>query len=124
MPRTLELLKKSPAVKAYEVLDFKQGKNFYFLKVKAELVDGSELYIREFVSEDEYNYSFQWQKDGNLITRWDNAPHHKDIETFPHHKHVGSKDNVQPSGEISLEDVLGVSEEEIKPPSSTSSHLY
>jgi len=124
MLRELELLEKSPVIKSYEILDYKEGGSFYFLKIKAVLVDGSVLHIREFVSEDEYNYSFQWQKDGNLITRWDNAPHHKDIETFPHHKHVGSKDNVQPSGEISLEDVLGVIEEEIKPPSSTSSRLY
>jgi len=55
------LLKKSPAVKAYEVLDFKQGKNFYFLKVKAKLVDGSEFYIGEFVSEsaDEFRNLFE-----------------------------------------------------------------
>jgi len=66
---------------------------------------------------------FIWQRNGNLITRWNNAPHHKDIETFPHHKHVGSKDNVQPSKEISLEDILGVIEEKIKPLSSASSHL-
>ena len=124
MLRELELLEKSPVIKSYEILDYKEGGSFYFLKIKAVLVDGSVLHIREFVSEEEYNYSFQWQRNGNLIIRWDNAPHHRGIETFPHHKHVGSKDNVQPSGEISLEDVLGVIEEEIKPPSSTSSRLY
>jgi len=123
MPRELELLETSPAVKSYEILDYKEGGSFYFLKIKAELIDGSVLYIREFVSEDEYNYSFQWQKDGKLVVRWDNAPHHKDVETFPHHKHVGSQDNVQPSKEISLEDILRVIEEKIKPPSSTSTRL-
>jgi len=75
MPRTLELLKKSSAVKGYEVLDFKQGKDFYFLKVRAKLLDGSELYIREFVSENEFIYSYHWQDErGKLIIRWDNAP--------------------------------------------------
>lgn len=124
MLRELELLNGSRVVKDYEILDYKEGKSFYFLKIKARLIDGSILYIREFVSEEEYNYSFQWQRNGKLIVRWDNAPHHKDLKTFPHHKHVGSKDNVQPSREISLEDILGVIEKEIKPPSSASSRLY
>ncbi|MDV3103382.1 toxin-antitoxin system TumE family protein [Thermococcus waiotapuensis] len=91
MLRELELLEKSPAVKSYEILDYKEGNSFYFLKIRAELADGSVLYIREFVSEEDYNYSFQWQKDGRLTIRWDNAPHHRDVETFPHHKHVGSQ---------------------------------
>ncbi|AIU70897.1 hypothetical protein TEU_11480 [Thermococcus eurythermalis] len=123
MLRELELLDGSPVVKSYEILDYKEGESFYFLKIKAVLVDGSVLHIREFVSEEEYNYSFQWQRNGNLIIRWDNASHHRGIETFPHHKHVGSKDNVQPSKEISLEDILGIIEEKIKPSSSASSHL-
>jgi hypothetical protein len=41
MLKTLELLKRSPIVKSYDILDFKQGKSFYFLKIKAKLVDGS-----------------------------------------------------------------------------------
>ncbi len=101
MLRELELLEGSPVVRKYEILDYKEGRDFYFLKIKAELMDGSVLYIREFVSENEYSYSFQWQKNGNLLIRWDNAPHHRHLETFPHHKHVGSKDNVQPSKEVS-----------------------
>jgi hypothetical protein len=28
--------------------------------------------------------------DGNLIFRYDNAPHHPHLSTFPAHKHVGS----------------------------------
>ena len=38
------------------------------------------------------NSRHHWQ-DGNgvLIKRWDNAPHHPAIETFPYHLHQGSK---------------------------------
>jgi hypothetical protein len=36
MLKTLELL-KSKLVKSYELLDFKQGEDFYFLKLKAIL---------------------------------------------------------------------------------------
>ena len=104
MLRELELLEKSPIVKSFEILDYKDGSDFYFLKIKALLVDGSILYVREFVSKEEYVYSFQWQRNGELIVRWDNAPHHRNIETFPHHKHVG--DEILPSNETTLEDVL------------------
>lgn len=42
-------------------------------------------------------YSFHWQQnDGTLIRRWDNAPHHRTLATFPHHLHEKSEDNVLP----------------------------
>ena len=106
MLRELELLERSEIVESYEILDYKEGSDFYFLKIKVRLTDGSVLYVREFVSDEEYNYSFQWQRDGELKIRWDNAPHHRDLPTFPHHKHVGDNKNVSPSNEITLEDVL------------------
>ena len=53
------MLEKSLAVKSYEILDYKEGDSFYFLKIRVELIDGSVLYVREFVSEEDYNYSFQ-----------------------------------------------------------------
>ncbi len=34
-----------------------------------------------------YRYNFM-DKDKNLIFRYDNAAHHKNIKTFPHHKHT------------------------------------
>ncbi|MCX7855728.1 MAG: DUF6516 family protein [Anaerolineae bacterium] len=40
--------------------------------------------------------------------RCNNAPHHRHLETFPHHKHVGEKGNRQPSTEISLEEAIEV----------------
>jgi hypothetical protein len=38
--------------------------------------------------------------------RWDNAPDW-DVETFPHHKHIGEQGNVTASYERTLEQVLG-----------------
>jgi hypothetical protein len=35
--------------------------------------------------------------------RWDNAPHHKDLETFPDHKH---SPDLAESKEMCLDDVL------------------
>lgn len=52
-------------------------------------------------------YSFHWQtKEGKLIKRWDNAPHHPEIETFPHHLHDDTEDSVFPYTPISLEEIL------------------
>lgn len=39
-------------------------------------------------------YSFHWQRaDGSLIRRWDNAPHHPEISSFPHHVHDGDENH-------------------------------
>jgi hypothetical protein len=37
-----------------------------------------------------------------------NAPHHARLKNFPHHKHVGRKENLQPSFETRLEEVMAV----------------
>lgn len=44
------------------------------------------------------------KKDGELIVRWDNAPHQK-VKTFPHHKHL-SDGTIIESYETQLEKVL------------------
>lgn len=101
----LKLLNKSKIILGYEVHDYKQGDNFYYIKATATLIDGTLLHIRKYLSKDEYNYSYQWQKgNGDLIVRWDNSPHHNKIATFPHHKHIDNK--VLPSEEITLEEVI------------------
>src|SRR4051794_4734093 len=36
------------------------------------------------------HYAFHLQDaGGRCIARWDNAPHHRDLTTFPHHVHLG-----------------------------------
>lgn len=39
-----------------------------------------------------------------MIFRYDNAPHHQDIETLPHHKHLSDK--IVNSSELNTEEVL------------------
>lgn len=52
-------------------------------------------------------YSFHWQDvAGQLLKRWDNAAHHPEIPTFPHHVHDGAEANVHCHGPISVEEVL------------------
>ena len=73
-------------------------------RLRAKLADGTELQMFERFKLVEQasvvvgKYSFHWQQgDGTLIKRWDNAPHHPEIASFPHHVHEGREDNVKPS---------------------------
>jgi hypothetical protein len=58
-----------------------------------ELKNEDTLELFEYLDEKEgklstKKYSYHWQdKEGKLIQRWDNAPHHRELEHFPHHIH-------------------------------------
>jgi hypothetical protein len=46
-------------------------------------------------------YSFHVQRsDGTSLFRYDNSPHHRQLETFPDHKHVGPDERVEPAAAI------------------------
>jgi hypothetical protein len=51
-----------------------------------------------------YNYHWQDDKD-RLVKRWDNVPHHKEIDSFPHHLHT-SETVVISSGPVSLQEII------------------
>jgi len=54
-------------------------------------------------------YSHYWLTTENkLKIGWDNAPHHTRLANLPYHKHVGRKEDRQPSSETCLEDVMEV----------------
>lgn len=83
------------------------------IKLKSVLLDESTLFITELYIENIRKYSYHWQNDKNeLIARWDNQPHWKNIETFPHHKH--EKDKIKPSDAISVEDIINVIKSRLK----------
>lgn len=73
--------------------------------IEGELIftDESVLHFIEFVNVKEtaevYRYSYHYQdRNGNLIFRYDMAPHHPEIKTFPHHKHIHSNKVIEASG--------------------------
>ena len=66
-------------------------------------------------------YAFHWERraiDG-LLYRWDDAPHHREISTFPHHLHSGSESRVvdsqlpMDSSESALRYILGFIESQL-----------
>lgn len=101
----LRLLDHAIWIESYEVQDYRQWEGGFYYRIKILIEDHSTLFVREYVDDKERAYSFHWLDQNNMmITRWDNAPHHKDIETFPHHKHT--PDGIFENLEITLPDVL------------------
>ena len=70
----------------------KRALHIGFIKGTATFTQGIRLFLMEFVRTEprlvktKYRYHCQNAK-GNLLFRYDNAPHHR-TSTFPYHKHV------------------------------------
>lgn len=96
-------------IRDYKITSFEEAGASFRLRAVVVFVDGSQLHIREtLLGGAKRKYAYHWQSDDNrLLIRWDNAPDW-DVETFPHHKHVGEQQTVAPSYERSLEQVLVV----------------
>jgi hypothetical protein len=92
-------------VRDLEIIEVVEEASVQLLRVRAEIIDGSLLYVREAFFPYASKYSYHWQtRTGELLLRWDNAPHHPELSTQPHHKHVGEQ--IGPSARVSIEDVL------------------
>jgi len=68
-----------------------------YIEAKVIFQDGSILILFEFlrlvedsVVREKYRYHYM-NPDNKMIFRYDDAPHHKEISTFPNHKHVGEE---------------------------------
>ena len=109
----IEILKRyAKIIRSYRIEKYEQFGLNLRLRAVIEFTDYSSLHIREtIINGRNRKYSYHWQtKSQKLIIRWDNAPDW-DIETFPHHKHI--KNEVQPSYERTLEQVLTVIEKKL-----------
>jgi len=79
----------------------KRGSYEGLIKGNLSFVDGSTLYVREYIDTeravDRLMYVYQYLSSSKaLVFRYDNTGHHKKLglSTYPHHKHEGSDDNV------------------------------
>ena len=99
-------LDDSSFVKSHYINDFRKSETVFYLNIKIYFTKNSELHVREYIDAEHRKYSFHWQSsNGDLIIRWDNAPHFPDFITFPHHKHLASGE-VMESYDISLDEIL------------------
>ena len=104
------LARFSEIIRSYEILQYEIADLNSRLKLKIVFANGSELYVRDILLDGRRRkYAFHWQEGaGRLVARWDNAAHWPEIETFPHHKHIGEAGQVVASEGTTLEEVLAV----------------
>ena len=76
------------------------------------LIDGSTLQFMELINikRDKVihlKYRFHLMNvNDQIVFRYDNAPHHPEIATHPHHKHVKGEAVPRQSKEVGLKDIL------------------
>lgn len=82
--------------------------DYHSFKLTIALTDGSTVRVNDqYYQNTLERYAYYWlNANDRLIVGWDNAPHHSHLPGFPHHKHVASQENVQPSEETTPEGIL------------------
>ena len=101
----------SHAISSFKLLKREVGDEDGYIRVKCILSNGDVLELAEYfhihknkVQIDTYSYHWQTAA-GKLVKRWDNVPHHKDVDTFPHHLHL-SDGKVLKSSPMTFKKVL------------------
>jgi hypothetical protein len=85
-----------------------------FIEGKITFIDGSILdfgEVKNVKQQPKMKYRYHYMdKDKNLIFRYDNAAHHKEIATFPHHKHTpnGVEESNEPAIETIMKEIEGM----------------
>ncbi len=89
-----------PVVQGFSVTYDKRGTYAGFISGEVHILDGSLLYLREFV---DVEVGVE-----RLIFRYDNTGHHRklNLPSYPHHKHEGDEGNVLSSSAPDLPTVL------------------
>jgi hypothetical protein len=92
-------------------ISFDEVSDECYIRGVLTLTGGYELHLAEYVIAGpeikrlKYRYHLQ-TPESKLLARWDNAPHHPEIETHPCHLHIGK--DIKPSGAMDVESVLAV----------------
>lgn len=89
----------------------------HLLECEARWRDGSRLLgveVLEEASKSLVRFRYRWQyldTNDSSIFRYDNAPHHPEVNTFPHHKHTPS--GIEPAEPPSPEQIISEVERHI-----------
>jgi hypothetical protein len=86
----------SHLVSTYSLKKVQLSANTGYVEGEIVFIDGSRLIFFEFrrslandLKREKYRYHFM-DMNNELIFRYDNAPHHPNISSFPDHKHLPS----------------------------------
>lgn len=107
----IEMILVSSAVASFKILRKEVAEDDGYIRFKCKLLNGDIFEFAEYLVIHKNTvtletYSYHWQKaDGTLIKRWDNVPHHKELDTFPHHLHL-AKGKVVRFSKITLKKIL------------------
>ncbi|MCK4761483.1 MAG: hypothetical protein KAW12_04725 [Candidatus Aminicenantes bacterium] len=102
----IEILRRTIWDTELEKIGIYRYKIYFF---DGSFVELTERLVEQAGSFKRTKYRYHWQdKEGRLLKRWDNANHHPEIDTFPHHLHDGSDGNVAPHREVSGFEVLSI----------------
>lgn len=92
----------------YEV----KARNLGIICGMVSFIDGSTLHFMELahIKGEEINrlkYRFHWMDaNAEMTFRYDNAPHHPEVGTYPHHKHRRGEEKPEESNEVGLTEIL------------------
>jgi hypothetical protein len=107
----LSVAANSPIISSSNIILDKRTNRSALIRGDLYLLDGSRLFFRELVDLQEavvrLMYSYHYQDTiGRLIFRYDDTPHHPELASFPHHKHVEQEVNALATEPPSLAGVL------------------
>jgi hypothetical protein len=106
------LLRRSAFIENVDVEYEAKSKTVGLIHGNIGMVDGSTLQFLELIDRKDneiirpkYRFHFMDSAD-KMIFRYDNAPHHPEVPTYPHHKHIRDEERPNQSRERELKDVL------------------
>ncbi len=103
-------IQAAPHVISFEIAFEEIDNRECYIRGKLQLTGGLQLHIAEYVitgstlGRTKYRYHLQ-DADGRMLARWDNASHHQEVATFPHHRHEADG-TVKDSPAMDIEAVL------------------
>ncbi|NOX48494.1 MAG: hypothetical protein GXO89_16110 [Chlorobi bacterium] len=86
-------LLENPIYEDYSILRKDLLYNEAKIRILINLTNGDSMELFEYLEDnmgklESKKCSFHWQsKNRKLKLRWDNAPHHKELDNYPHHIH-------------------------------------
>ena len=98
-------IRHSALVVTYDLVKVQLSSSTGYIERQVTFINNSRFVFFEFLRQptaevecEKYRYHFM-NSDDQLFFRYDNAPHHPEIATFPHHKHLptGLLENAAPN---------------------------
>ena len=104
-------LRQQPSITSIEIIEIlASDEDNGILRCRAHFWDDAFLSIHETVNTElgypaRIVYAYAYIREDQCVFRYDNAPHHPEIITYPHHKHIGES-KLAPTDQPAIQQVL------------------